>query len=128
MTEPFPGKKFLVLRRDGTIPEWPWFVMGAEDPLAAGALYHYAGLCEEAGYSKEYVDMVMRAVDAMQSWAATKAMQRPDQAPPRKEDPSVLIKLDIVTPCRECRGSGRSCGINTCSACRGVGYFNKEKS
>lgn len=37
--EPFPGKKFLVLRRDGTIPDWPWFVLGGEDPMAPGALH-----------------------------------------------------------------------------------------
>lgn len=92
-----------------------------------GALYHYAGLCEEAGYSKAYVDMVMRAVDLMQKYAVTAALQRPDQAPPRPEDPSVLIKLDIVTPCPQCRGHGRVAGLNTCSACRGVGYFNKEQ-
>ena len=24
--------KFLVQRRDGSVPEWPWLVMGAADP------------------------------------------------------------------------------------------------
>lgn len=26
--------KYLVQRRDGTVPDWPWFVLGARDPIA----------------------------------------------------------------------------------------------
>ena len=34
--------KYLVLRRDGTIPEWPNFVIGGYDPCAAPAMRAYA--------------------------------------------------------------------------------------
>lgn len=37
-----PGGKFLVVRRDGTIPKWTWFVLGARDPFAYAALQAYA--------------------------------------------------------------------------------------
>lgn len=32
-----PGK-FLVIRRDGTVPDWTWCVLGAADPYAPAAL------------------------------------------------------------------------------------------
>ena len=34
--------KFLVLRRDGSVPDWSWFVLGAADRAAPEALYAYA--------------------------------------------------------------------------------------
>lgn len=34
--------KYLVVRRDGTIPKWPSFVLGARDPHAEVALRAYA--------------------------------------------------------------------------------------
>lgn len=37
-----PEGKYLVLRRDGTVPMWPSFVLGAADPAAAAALRAYA--------------------------------------------------------------------------------------
>lgn len=37
-----PEGKYLVKRRDGTVPEWPSFVLGARDPAAPGALRAYA--------------------------------------------------------------------------------------
>lgn len=30
--------KFLVVRRDGTVPDWPYLVLGARDPAAPAAL------------------------------------------------------------------------------------------
>ena len=37
-----PEGKYLVKRRDGTIPEWPYFVMGAADGASPDALREYA--------------------------------------------------------------------------------------
>jgi hypothetical protein len=34
--------KYLVIRRDGTVVEWPHFVMGARDPIVPWALRVYA--------------------------------------------------------------------------------------
>jgi hypothetical protein len=39
-----PEGKYLVKRRDGTVPEWPSFVLGAADPNAPRALRFYAVL------------------------------------------------------------------------------------
>lgn len=37
-----PEGKYLVKRRDGTVVEWPNFVIGAKDPAAPWALRAYA--------------------------------------------------------------------------------------
>lgn len=37
-----PEGKYLILRRDGTIPAWPSFVLGAKDRHAVAALHAYA--------------------------------------------------------------------------------------
>lgn len=37
-----PEGKYLVMRRDGTVVEWPSFVLGARDPIAEVALRAYA--------------------------------------------------------------------------------------
>lgn len=46
-TEKFSEGKFLVVRRDGTVPSWPHFVIGARDPSAPAALRAYAASCQE---------------------------------------------------------------------------------
>lgn len=40
-----PEGKYLVLRRDGTVPGWPSFVLGGADPHASIALLAYANSC-----------------------------------------------------------------------------------
>ena len=40
-TEEFKEGKFLVVRRDGSVPHWPHFVLGARDPGAPTALRAY---------------------------------------------------------------------------------------
>ena len=42
-----PEGKYLVKRRDGTVVEWPSFVLGARDPHAAAALRAYADSVED---------------------------------------------------------------------------------
>jgi hypothetical protein len=47
--------KYLVQRRDGTIPQWPWFVLGAADEDAADTLRDYANRVEKRGLDPKYV-------------------------------------------------------------------------
>jgi hypothetical protein len=42
-----PEGKYLVKRRDGTVVEWPNFVLGARDPHAPAALRAYADSIEK---------------------------------------------------------------------------------
>lgn len=49
------GKYPVVLRRDGTVPEWEWFVLGARDPAAIAALLAYADTAKLLGWDPQYV-------------------------------------------------------------------------
>ena len=51
----FNTGKYLVLRRDGTVPPWSWFVIGSEDPAGAVALRAYADEAKRLGYDRNYV-------------------------------------------------------------------------
>jgi hypothetical protein len=42
-----PEGKYLVMRRDGTVVEWPSFVLGARDPHSVAALRAYADSIEK---------------------------------------------------------------------------------
>ena len=50
-----PEGKYLVTRRDGSSPEWPYFVLGAKDPAVPFALMAYASECERLGMDSWYV-------------------------------------------------------------------------
>ena len=45
-----------MVRRDGTIPTWPYFVMGARDPAAAWALFAYGDQAERLNFDPVPVD------------------------------------------------------------------------
>ena len=49
------GKYPVLLRRDGTVPEWEWFVLGARDPAAPFALDAYATHAHALGMDPAYV-------------------------------------------------------------------------
>lgn len=64
-----PEGKYLVKRRDGTVPEWPSFVLGAKDPMAPAALLAYARevrkllanepeSAQQMGLSPEFADRI----------------------------------------------------------------------
>ena len=57
-TTEFSEGKFLVVRRDGTTPDWPHFVMGARDPAAPMGLLEYAKSGEQGGFDPEYIASV----------------------------------------------------------------------
>lgn len=84
------GGKYVVLRRDGTTPEWPGFVMGARDPAAPAALRAYADEAEKLGLDPRYVaDMRELAAD-FEAYRATHGAGDPDGVPHRKDNPAIL--------------------------------------
>lgn len=85
--------KYLVMRRDGTIPEWPGFVMGAGDPAAPVALRAYAARAMQLGMDDDYVDDVYRLADEFEEWRAEHGAGDPDAAPHREDDPEVIEKM-----------------------------------
>lgn len=94
MSEPSIGiwQKYLVLRRDGTVPGWPWFVLGARDPAAPYALRAYAGAAREMGMAPAYVGGVAGLATAFieNRLLSVEPPGDPDAGPHRKDDPLTL--------------------------------------
>lgn len=107
------GGKFLVLRRDGSVPDWTWFVLGAADPSAPVALRAYAGdaivkACDMVGDHGEtcpemlskvaygqHVDRLAHDFDRERRdrEAAGRKKGDPEAPPHRVDDPLVLALM-----------------------------------
>lgn len=94
-----PEGKYLVKRRDGTIPEWPNFVIGAKDPAAPAALRAYAAEAERLGMNAEYVAGIWRLAGTFHEYRIACGEGDPDRGRHRVDDP------DTVTEMRKGRNS-----------------------
>jgi hypothetical protein len=82
--------KFLVVRRDGSIPCWPHFVLGARDPAAPVALEAYAFACERMGLDPEYVKSLRELAKDFEAYRTFEGNGDADAGPHRKDDPAVV--------------------------------------
>ena len=88
-----PEGKYLVKRRDGSIPEWPSLVIGARDPAAPAALLAYADEAERLGMNAEYVhDMRVLAVE-FNNYRAAHGQGDPDKGKHRVDDPATVAEM-----------------------------------
>jgi hypothetical protein len=89
-----PEGKYLVKRRDGSVPNWPWFVIGANDPAAPAALMAYAHAAKRLGMDSDYVQDIF---DMAKSWAANQAAfgatGDPDAPPNLIDDPETVAEM-----------------------------------
>lgn len=92
VTQP-PDSKYIVTRRDGTVPNWPWFVLGGRDPRAADTVRDYADRCERDGLDPEYVAVCRRRADLMESHLAVHGAGDPGAPLHREDDPTTIAKL-----------------------------------
>lgn len=95
-TEEFSEGKYLVVRRDGTVPEWPHFVMGGFDPCVPAGLRAYADEAERRGYDPEYVASIRELAGDFERLSATPravAIADPDAPPHRRDNPSVIAMM-----------------------------------
>ena len=92
-TEEFKEGKFLVVRRDGTVPHWPHFVLGARDPAAPMALRAYAKGCSSLGLDRDYVNSLLDLADDFESYRAAQGDGDPDAPPHRKDSSAVLTAM-----------------------------------
>jgi len=88
-----PEGKYLVKRRDGTVPEWPSFVLGARDPYAAVALQAYAHAAHAAGCNAEWVNALMRLADEFDAYRKAHGDGDPDKGVHRKDDPATVAEM-----------------------------------
>ncbi len=95
-TAEYPEGKYLVVRRDGTVPEWPHFVLGGFDPCAEAALHAYAHEAARRGLEVDYTQSVHElAVDfgLLATTPAAVAKADPDAPPHRHDNPAVLAMM-----------------------------------
>lgn len=86
--------KYLVQRRDGTVPEWPWFVLSAKDPAATAALRAYAIAAKQEGMDSRYVIDVLSMAGEWDSYLIENGAGDPDAPPHRIDNPDVTGTLD----------------------------------
>jgi hypothetical protein len=82
--------KFLVVRRDGSVPAWPHFVLGARDPAAPATLRAYADEHERLGADPEYVASVRKLAEEFEAYRAREGDGDPEAPPHRTDDADVI--------------------------------------
>jgi hypothetical protein len=85
--------KFLVIRRDGSIPDWPWLVMGARDPAAPAALRAYAAEARRLGLDQDYADDVDQLATDWEIYRSRHGEGDPDAGPHRIDNPEVVARI-----------------------------------
>lgn len=88
-----PEGKYLVKRRDGTVPEWPSFTMGARDPAAPAALRAYADKSEELGFTAGFVAAIRRMADEWDIYRLHYGAGDPDRGKHREDDPATIAEM-----------------------------------
>lgn len=85
--------KYLVKRRDGTVPAWPFFVIAASDPAAPRTLRAYADAAEVAGMDPKYVRDVRDMADEFEMWRCRHGEGDPDGGRHRTDDPATVAEM-----------------------------------
>lgn len=86
-----PEGKYLVMRRDGTVPDWQWFVLGARDPMVPLTLRFYALYGWVRGYFKwSYVRSVFRFARDMNAYRKDHGTGDPHKGLHRKDNPAII--------------------------------------
>lgn len=87
-----PEGKYLIQRRDGSIPQWPSLVIGGADPAGQVALRAYADEAERLGYDPDLVADIRDLAIEFEEWQRTRGTGDPD-APRHRPDAPDIIEL-----------------------------------
>lgn len=88
-----PEGKYLVKRRDGTIPEWPSLVIGAKDPCARAAIHKLAEEAERLGFHAQYVSDMHELAEEFEHYRLIHGSGDPDRGRHRKDDPATIAEM-----------------------------------
>jgi hypothetical protein len=85
--------KYLVVRRDGTVPDFPYLVLGARDPAAPAALRAYADEAGRLGMDKEFCEDIRGQAADFERYRAEHGDGDPDAPQHRRDDPETVARL-----------------------------------
>jgi hypothetical protein len=86
--------KYLVVRRDGTVPDFPYLVIGARDPAAPAALRAYADEAERLGIGDpEWRADIRGQADDFGRYRAEHGDGDPEAPPHRPDDPETVARF-----------------------------------
>jgi hypothetical protein len=85
--------KYLVKRRDGSVPDWPYLVLGAADPYAPAAIREYAAAAQSDGEDIAYVEDLERLAVSFEEWRAQHGAGDPSAPPHRTDDPDTVNQI-----------------------------------
>jgi|SRR6266853_1491688 len=89
-----PEGKYLVKRRDGSVVEWPSFVLSARDPAAPTALRAYARVgATEFGLNEDYCRAILLLADKFDQYRAEHGSGDPDRGAHRVDDPATIVEM-----------------------------------
>ena len=88
--------KYLIIRRDGTIPEWPSFVLGARDPHAEAALRAYAeSISKDDDCHPDLPASIRRLADEFRQYREQHGKGDPTRGLHRKDLPMILALMRL---------------------------------
>lgn len=88
--------KYLVMRRDGTVPEWPSFVLGARDPHAEFALRAYAlSIADDPDCHPDLPASINRLADEFREYRKKHGKGDPTRGLHREDNPLVLLLMQM---------------------------------
>lgn len=99
-----PEGKYLVKRRDGTVPPWPSFVLAGPDPVAVEALLAYCqqvcyllvcrpGEAARLGFTPEYARSLDRWVSEYDGYRMAHGASDPGMGQHRTDDPATVEEM-----------------------------------
>lgn len=89
-----PEGKYLVKRRDGSIPEWPHFTLAAADPAAPAALRAYADAALHRGLIVTELYMrIMQLANEFEIWREGHWTGDPGKGKHRVDDPATIAEM-----------------------------------
>lgn len=91
-----PEGKYLVKRRDGTVPDWPHFVLGGRDPHAAVALRAYAdSSSKDPNCDPDYVKRLYVWADRFDKYRELHGSGDPHMGKHRVDDPATIEEMKL---------------------------------
>lgn len=89
-----PEGKYLVKRRDGSVVEWPHFVLGARDPHTPAALRAYAdSSARDEKCDRNYVKRLYELVGQFEQYRQEHGDGDPHMGHHRTDDPATVLEM-----------------------------------